>query len=89
MGRLRSLLIPGVDKKLLVKDASKLMPDLASRSEAVTSSALFPIEDTTPRPVTTTRLIDSDLFILSLDMRFGLTRPCPSTGRRAGRWPDR
>ena len=31
MGRLRSLLIPGVDKKLLVKDASKLMPDLARR----------------------------------------------------------
>src|ERR1700709_357118 len=31
MGRLRSLLIPGVDKKLLVKDAAKLMPDLARR----------------------------------------------------------
>src|ERR1700757_595342 len=31
MGRLRSLLIPGVDKKLLVRDAAKLMPDLARR----------------------------------------------------------
>src|ERR1700754_4897618 len=31
MGRLRSLLIPGVDKKLLVKDAAKAMPDLALR----------------------------------------------------------
>ena len=31
MGRLRSLLIPGVDKKLLVKDAVKVMPDLARR----------------------------------------------------------
>src|SRR5437667_11907170 len=31
MGRLRSLLIPGVDKKLLVRDASKLMPDPARR----------------------------------------------------------
>src|SRR4051794_15111571 len=31
MGRIRSLLIPGVDKKLLVRDAAKLMPDLARR----------------------------------------------------------
>src|SRR5260370_31789038 len=31
MGRIRSLLIPGVDKKLLVKDATKLMPDLTRR----------------------------------------------------------
>ena len=35
----------------------KLMPERASRSDAVTSSALFPMEDTIPRPVTTTRLI--------------------------------
>ncbi len=31
MGRMRSLLIPGVDKQLLVKDALKVMPDLARR----------------------------------------------------------
>jgi DMSO/TMAO reductase YedYZ molybdopterin-dependent catalytic subunit len=31
MGRIRSLLIPGVDKKMLVKDASRLMPDLTRR----------------------------------------------------------
>src|ERR1700685_4223799 len=31
MGRLRSLLIPGVDKQLLVRDAVKAMPDLARR----------------------------------------------------------
>ena len=31
MGRIRSLLIPGVDKKLLVKDATKLMPELSRR----------------------------------------------------------
>ena len=31
MGRMRSLLIPGVDKKLLVKDAAKAMPDLTRR----------------------------------------------------------
>ena len=31
MGRIRSLLIPGVDKSLLVKDATKLMPDLTRR----------------------------------------------------------
>ena len=33
------------------------MPDLASRSDAVTSAALLPMEDTMPRPVTTTRLM--------------------------------
>ena len=31
MSRIRKLLIPGVDKQLLVKDATKLMPDLARR----------------------------------------------------------
>src|ERR1700686_3499534 len=31
MGRLRSLLIPGVVKKLLVRDATKMMPDLTRR----------------------------------------------------------
>ena len=31
MGRLRSLLIPGVDKKLLVRDAMKTMPDPTRR----------------------------------------------------------
>src|ERR1700743_1605832 len=31
MGRLRNLLIPGVDKQLLVKDATRVMPDLVRR----------------------------------------------------------
>src|SRR5882762_11717641 len=31
MSRLRSLLIPGVDKRLLVRDATKAMPDLTRR----------------------------------------------------------
>ena len=31
MGRLRKLLIPGVDKQLLVRDAAKLLPDPARR----------------------------------------------------------
>ena len=31
MGRLRKLLIPGVDKQLLVRDATKAMPDLVRR----------------------------------------------------------
>src|SRR3979411_3015292 len=31
MGRIRSLLIPGVDKQLLVRDATRVMPDLARR----------------------------------------------------------
>ena len=31
MGRIRKLLIPGVDKNLLVKDALKVMPDLSRR----------------------------------------------------------
>src|SRR5262247_1048814 len=33
------------------------MPDLPSRNDLVTSAALLPIEDTTPRPVTTTRFM--------------------------------
>src|ERR1700687_1485279 len=31
MGRIRKLLIPGVDKQLLVRDATKVMPDLVRR----------------------------------------------------------
>src|SRR3990167_4529533 len=49
-----------------------LTPDLASRSEARTSLALFPIDETMPIPVTTTRrmlrslpLIEADAQILS------------------------
>ena len=38
------------------------MPDFASRSEAVTSCTLLPIEDTIPIPVTTTRLIGALLW---------------------------
>src|SRR6187402_2110545 len=33
------------------------MPDLPSRNDFVTSAALLPIEETTPRPVTTTRFM--------------------------------
>src|ERR1044072_5183613 len=35
------------------------MPDLPSRNDFVTSTALLPIEETTPRPVTTTRFMRS------------------------------
>ncbi|MGM4930993.1 molybdopterin-dependent oxidoreductase [Tardiphaga sp. 619_E2_N8_5] len=38
--KLRSLIIPGVDKNLLVKDATKLMPDL-SRRRFIASGASF------------------------------------------------
>ena len=31
MGRMRSLLIPGVDKMLLIRDAVKTMPELSRR----------------------------------------------------------
>ncbi len=40
MGRLRKLLIPGVDKQLLVKDATKMMPDLVRR-RFITGGASF------------------------------------------------
>jgi DMSO/TMAO reductase YedYZ molybdopterin-dependent catalytic subunit len=40
MGRIRSLLIPGVDKKLLVKDATKLMPDLSRRRFIASGASL-------------------------------------------------
>src|SRR4029077_4623143 len=35
------------------------MPDLPSRSERVTSAALLPIDETTPKPVTTTRFMSA------------------------------
>jgi DMSO/TMAO reductase YedYZ molybdopterin-dependent catalytic subunit len=40
MGRIRSLLIPGVDKKLLVKDAAKLMPNLSRRRFIASGASL-------------------------------------------------
>ena len=40
MGRIRNLLIPGVDKKLLVKDAAKLMPDLSRRRFIASGASL-------------------------------------------------
>src|SRR5262245_65877047 len=44
--------------------SARTMPDFASRSEASTSWVLFPIEDTTPMPVTTTRLIREPLLAI-------------------------
>src|SRR5258708_20620333 len=40
MGRLRNLLIPGVDKSLVVKDAVKTMPDL-KRRRLISTGASF------------------------------------------------
>jgi DMSO/TMAO reductase YedYZ molybdopterin-dependent catalytic subunit len=40
MSRIRSLLIPGVDKKLLVKDAVKLMPELSRRRFIASGASL-------------------------------------------------
>src|SRR5258708_22813125 len=40
MGRLRNLLIPGVDKSLLLKDAVKTMPDL-TRRRLISAGASF------------------------------------------------
>ncbi len=40
MGLKRKLIIPGVDKKLLVKDATKLMPDLTRRRFLVGGASL-------------------------------------------------
>jgi DMSO/TMAO reductase YedYZ molybdopterin-dependent catalytic subunit len=40
MGRIRSLLIPGVDKKLLVRDAATLMPDLSRRRFIASGASL-------------------------------------------------
>src|ERR1700758_3522715 len=37
--------------------SARTMPDLASRSDASTSCALLPMDETMPIPVTTTRLI--------------------------------
>src|SRR5262249_38414929 len=35
------------------------MPDLPARSDCATSAALLPIDETTPRPVTTTRFMSA------------------------------
>src|ERR1700680_4705934 len=40
MGRMRNLLIPGVDKKLLIRDAVKSMPDLTRRRFITTGASL-------------------------------------------------
>src|ERR1700704_5586636 len=40
MGRIRSLLLPGVDKKLLVNGATKLMPNLSRRRFIASGASL-------------------------------------------------
>src|ERR1700756_4410781 len=40
MARKRSFLIPGVDKRLLIKDAVKVMPDLTRRRFLTTGASL-------------------------------------------------
>src|SRR3954452_25180558 len=40
MGRMRNLIIPGVDKKLLVKDAAKAMPAFPRRRFITTGASL-------------------------------------------------
>jgi len=40
MGRIRKLLIPGVDKNLLIKDATKLMPELSRRRFIASGASL-------------------------------------------------
>ena len=49
--------------------SARTMPDLASLSEASTSWVLLPIEETTPIPVTTTRLIGKTLPRLVVPFR--------------------
>src|SRR5262249_19999119 len=39
--------------------SARTMPDFASRNEAMTSCVLFPMEETIPIPVTTTRRIET------------------------------
>src|SRR5262249_9182202 len=43
MGRMRKLLIPGVDKRLLVRDAVKAMPDLTRRRFISGGASLGPL----------------------------------------------
>ena len=51
--------------------SARTMPDLASRRDASTSWVLFPIEETMPMPVTTTRLIaeSSPRLVVPLALR--------------------
>ena len=50
-------------KPCSAKSSLKLMPDLAVRSESVTSLAVLPMEDTIPMPVTTTRLMSCPFMV--------------------------
>src|SRR6478735_787915 len=80
--------------------SARTMPDLPSRKEAVTSWVLFPIEETIPIPVTTTRLINEPLQLhpvgahASYGALFGPCQSAPApinpapikvSGRRRGR----
>src|SRR5262245_59320011 len=49
-------------KPSLAYSSARTTPDLASRRDARTSCVLFPIEETTPMPITTTRLIEGPQF---------------------------
>jgi hypothetical protein len=49
-------------KPCSAKSGEKEMPDFAPLRDAVTSAASLPMEETMPRPVTTTRLMNVDLF---------------------------
>src|SRR5690606_29063925 len=51
-------------KPCSAKSGDAEMPDFASRSDAVTSAASLPMEETIPRPVTTTLLIQLTFLIL-------------------------
>src|SRR6185312_12441992 len=49
-------------KPSLAYSSAREMPDLASRSDARTSWVLLPMDETMPMPVTTTRLIPTNLY---------------------------
>src|ERR1700743_2779689 len=65
MGRLRSLLIPGVDEKLLVKDAAKLLPDPARRRFIAGGASLGALTLLTGCDVSDSFLADSLLARIS------------------------
>src|SRR6202140_3606710 len=62
--------------------SARTMPDLASRSDASTSWVLFPIDETTPIPVTTTRFIFASSAIPSASRAISQALP-PRSSRPA------
>src|SRR5581483_2279144 len=72
-------------KPSLAYSSARTMPDLASRNEARTSWVLFPMEETMPFPVTTTRRIETPSPCLTAPARSRSADATPARAAPRGR----